>query len=220
MAKALVLGATGMVGKQLTQLLLSDAHWQEVHVFVRRSTGIVHPKLHEHIIDFNQPEQWRSQVQGSVLFSALGTTLAAAGGKEAQYKVDYTYQYQFAAAAATNGVARYILVSSANAAVNSFFFYSRMKGELERDAGQLPFQHISIMQPGMLAGARTEKRMGEKVALSVVGVLHHLPGLGVLKPIQAFDVARAMIVAAKTQFAKHKTYSMAALFALAKQWPV
>lgn len=220
MATALVLGATGMVGKQLTQLLLTDAHWQEVHVFVRRATGITHPKLKEHIIDFDQPEQWRSKVQGSVLFSALGTTLATAGSKQAQYKVDYTYQYQFAAAAAANGVARFVLVSSANAAVNSFFFYSRMKGELERDASQLPFQHISIMQPGMLAGERVENRTGEKIALSVVGVLHHVPGLKVLKPIQAFDVARAMIVAAKTQFAKHKTYSMSELFDLAKQWPV
>ncbi|OLY92688.1 Uncharacterized conserved protein YbjT, contains NAD(P)-binding and DUF2867 domains [Cnuella takakiae] len=220
MATALVLGATGLVGKQLTQLLLTDAHWQEVHVFVRRPTGITHPKLREHVIDFDQPGQWRQQVKGTVLFSALGTTLAAAGSKQAQYKVDYTYQYQFAAAAAANGVTHYVLVSSANAATDSFFFYSRMKGELERDISQLSFQHISIMQPGLLAGARTEKRLGEQLALSLSGALQFVPGLGVTKSIQGFDVARAMIVAARTQFAKHKVYSMKELFQLVQQWPV
>lgn len=218
MIKALVLGATGLVGKQLTQLLLANPYYQEVHVFVRRATGLQHPRLITHVIAFDDPAQWRHLVQGAVLFSALGTTLAVAGSKTAQYQVDHTYQYQFAQAAAENGVPRYVLVSAANASLGSPFFYSRMKAELERDISALPFQHISILQPGMLAGHRSQHRPGEKLALSVVGVLHHLPGLGALKPIQGFDVARAMLVAAKTQFAHRKVYGMKELFGLAAQW--
>ncbi len=94
-----------------------------------------------------------------------------------------------------------------------------MKAELERDVAQLGFAHCAIMRPGMLAGERIEKRTGEKMALALTGVLHRLPGLGVLKPIQGFDVAKAMIVAAKTQWAKMKIYEMKELFALAEQWP-
>lgn len=220
MTKALVLGATGLVGKQLTQLLLADQRRQEVHVFVRRGTGVHHPRLVEHIINFDHAREWQHLVQGDILFSALGTTLAAAGSKDAQYKVDHNYQYQFAEAAASNGVARYVLVSAANSSLNSPIFYSRMKAELERDVSALSFQHVSIMRPGMLAGERTEKRLGEKAALTVVGLLHHLPGFGALKPIQGFDVAKAMLVAARTQFAKYKVYSMKELFELAAQWPV
>ena len=219
MTTALVLGATGLVGKQLTQLLLADPYWQEVHVFVRRSSGIQHPRLKEHLINFDAQHEWAPLVKGNVLFSALGSTLSAAGSKAAQYKVDHTYQYQFAQAAAANGVPRYVLVSAANSSLKSPFFYSRMKAELERDISALPFEHISVMRPGMLAGERTEKRMGEKLALSVTSLVHYIPGLGVLKPIQGFDVAKAMMVVAKTQWAKHKVYSMQELFQLAKQWP-
>lgn len=218
MPTALVLGATGLVGKALTQLLLQDNKWQEVHVFVRRSTGMQHSRLREHIINFDQPESWSPLVKGDVLFSSLGTTLATAGSKEAQYKVDHTYQYQFAAAAAANGVSRYVLVSAANASLNSMFFYSKMKAELDRDVSQLPFEHIAIMRPGMLAGERTEKRVGEKIALQLASVLQHIPGLGMLQPIQGTSVAKAMIVVALRQTAPKSIYKMKELFELAEQY--
>lgn len=215
MAIALVLGATGLVGRQLTQLLLSDNAYSEVHLFVRRTAGFSNEKLREHLIRFDQPETWQHLVKGDVLFSALGTTLAAAGSKEAQYKVDYTYQYQFAAAAANNGVEKYVLVSAANSTLNSFFFYSRMKAELERDVSALPFKQISILKPGMLDGERREKRKGEKIALGVVNVLYHMPGLQILKPIQGHEVAKAMIRVARIQKEPLKKYSMRELFSLA-----
>ena len=101
---ALVIGATGMVGSQLIQQLLADDRFEKIRVFSRRSLAITHPKLEEHLIDFNFPEQWRGLVRGNVLFSALGTTLSKAGSKGAQFKIDYKYQYQFAKAASENGV--------------------------------------------------------------------------------------------------------------------
>lgn len=215
MAIALVLGATGLVGRQLTQLLISDSYWMEIHLFVRRKSGFSHEKIKEHLIDFEKPDTWRSLVKGDVLFSALGTTLATAGSKEAQYKVDHTYQYLFAEAAAGNGVSRYVLVSAANSSLNSFFFYSRMKAELERDVEKLPFAHISILQPGMLDGERIEKRTGEGIALKVINVLYHMPGLNSLKPIQGKEVAQAMTRVARQQKEPVKRYGMRQLFKLA-----
>lgn len=217
MSVAIVLGATGLVGRQLTQLLLQDDYWTEVRLFVRRKSGFDHPKLNEHIVDFDKPESWQPLVQGSVLFSALGTTLKVAGSKEAQYKVDYTYQYKAAQAAAANGVQRYVLVSAANSSLRSAFFYSRMKAELERDIAFLPFEHIGILRPGMLAGNRPEKRTGERIALSITKILQHVPGLNFLKPIQDVEVAKAMNVIAKSQQEKIKTYEMQTLFQLASK---
>ena len=46
------------------------------------------------------------------VFSCLGTTLKDAGSKEAQKKVDFDYQYEFAKAAKENEVEDYILVSA------------------------------------------------------------------------------------------------------------
>ena len=190
---ALVIGATGLVGRCLVDKLIADERFEKVLAFVRRSTGKQNRKLEEHPIDFDRPEPWQDRVKGDVLFSALGTTLRKAGSKEAQYKIDYTYQYNTARAAAENGVPQYVLVSSAGASPRSRIFYSRMKGELEEAVKHLPFQHISIIQPGMLAGKREEFRLGERIALPLLNVLHRVPGLGAYKPIDACLVAQAMI---------------------------
>src|SRR5689334_5676279 len=96
---AMVIGATGLVGSHLVQLLLHDDRFAVVKIFARRSTGIQHPKLQERIIDFDHPERWKHLITGDVLFSALGTTLKTAGSKEAQYKIDHTYQFNVAKAA-------------------------------------------------------------------------------------------------------------------------
>ena len=90
---AIVIGATGLVGSELVQQLLDDERFSLVKIFVRRSFGKQHPKLEEHIIDFDKIHEWGHLVSGDVLFSALGTTLKQAGGKEAQYRIDYNYQY-------------------------------------------------------------------------------------------------------------------------------
>ena len=190
---AIVIGATGLVGSELVQQLLKDNRFSVVKVFVRRSTGVQHVKLQENIIDFDAPHQWRYQVTGNVLFSALGTTLKQAGGKDAQYKIDHTYQYRFAEAAAENGVPIYVLVSSAMASINSKIFYTRMKAELERDINRLPFTYIQILRPGMLTGNRKEKRAGEKIGMALVRFLNKLGIAKKQKPVHASIVASAMI---------------------------
>ena len=144
---ALVIGATGLVGSSLVHLLLSNEYFGSIKVFSRRSTGVQHPKLAEYIISFEQPSEWKHLVTGDVVFSSLGTTLKKAGSKEEQFKIDHTYQFQFAKAAADNGVPVYVLVSAAMASEHSMIFYSRMKGLLERDIKRLPFRFIHILQP-------------------------------------------------------------------------
>ncbi len=190
---AIVLGATGLVGSALVKQLQADERFGAVRVIVRRSTGSNHPKLTEHIVDFDAPETWQHFVKGDVLFSAFGTTLAKAGSKDAQYKIDYTYQYETAVAAANNGVESYVLISSAGASPKSSIFYSRMKGELEEAVRKLPFSSIYILQPGILDGDRKEKRTGEGMGIKVARLLGHIPGLKKYRPIHADVVAKAMI---------------------------
>ena len=199
MKKAIVIGGTGMVGVQLINLLIENQAFSEIVSLVRRASGIVHPKLNEHIIDFEKPEEWVNFVVGDVLFSTLGTTIAQAKTKVSQYKVDFEYQFAVAEIAASNGVSSYVLVSSAGADSKSSVFYSNMKGKLDDAVWALPFRVISILRPGQLDGNRTENRMGEKMALSVVYALNKLGILRKYHPIQAVDVAKAMITASEKQ---------------------
>jgi uncharacterized protein YbjT (DUF2867 family) len=190
-----LLGATGLVGAELLRLLLADERFASVASIGRRRTGAVHAKLAEHVVDFDAPDAWAGLVRGDVLFSALGTTLAAAGSPAAQYRVDHGYQYAAARAARGNGVPAYVLVSSAGASPHARIFYSRMKGELERDVEALRFERTRILRPGMLDGDRRERRSAERIALAVLRPLSpFLPAPA--RPIRATVVARAAIAAA------------------------
>lgn len=215
MKTALVIGATGLVGKELVGQLLEDGRFGRVIVLVRRSMGRSHPRLQEHLVDFNNPSTWKDLLQGDVLFSAMGTTIKKAGSQEAQYKIDYTYQYDAAQAAADNGVPTYVLVSSAGANARSRIFYSRMKGELEDAVKGLPFSFIRIIQPGILAGGREEFRLGERIGIGVMSVLGQVPGLTAYKPYHASVVARAMINAALSEEGRIRTYKLKDVFRLA-----
>ena len=175
--KAILIGATGLIGKSLLKQLLEDQGITEVLVFHRRATGVTHPKLSEHIIDFDQPESWADRVQGDVLFSTLGTTIKSAGSKDAQYKVDFTYNYQTAQAAAQNGVHTYVLLSSAGANPSSSIFYSRMKGELDEAVKKLAFGRIRILKPSVLDGDREEFRLGERIGIVLGNALAFVPGI-------------------------------------------
>jgi uncharacterized protein YbjT (DUF2867 family) len=215
--RALILGATGLVGGHLVKLLLDDDRYERLTVFVRRSPGILHPKLTEHIVDFDNPEAWEGLVTGDDLFSCLGTTIKKAGSQDAQHRIDYTYQYRTAKAAAEKGVTTYVLVSSSGANPHSRIFYSRIKGELDRDVRGLPFRTISILKPSVLMGEREEKRTGESLGVFLGKILIPLiPPLRKYRPIPAETVAKAMIKAANDPDARDfSEYELEEIFALA-----
>jgi uncharacterized protein YbjT (DUF2867 family) len=193
MKTALVIGATGLVGNNLVHLLLEDNRFNKVIVFARRSLKIQNTKLEEHIINFDSPTTWQHLVKGDVMFSALGTTIKQAGSQQAQYKIDYTYQYQFAEAASNNKVPVYVLVSSSGANPESKIFYSRIKGELERDVKKLSFSSIYFLQPSLLVGHREEERIGEKIGYKVLKAFNSAGIFKKYRPIEGKIVAKAMI---------------------------
>ncbi len=215
MKTAIIVGATGLVGAALVQQLQASEHFRKVVVLARRSTGLQHAKLEEHIIDFDAPESWQDLVQGDILFSALGTTLRQAGSKEAQYRIDHTYQYEAAVAAARNGVPVYVLVSSSGASAKSQIFYSRMKGELEEAVKKLPFKSVYILQPSLLVGERTEVRAGEVWGYRVLKALNAIGVLNAYRPIEGTTVAQAMMNAAVEGAAGVHVAALGKVFALA-----
>lgn len=194
--KAILVGATGATGKDVLKLLLNDDFFDKVEIFVRKEPNVEHPKLVTHVIDFSKPEQWQDLVQGDVLFSALGTTLKAAGSKEKQWTIDYEYQYQFAKAAKNNAVPCYILVSAANANAKSSLFYVKMKGQLEEDVKALNFERTIIFQPPILIREDSD-RSGEILGVKILTFLNSVGILKSQKPLNTKDLARAMVNACK-----------------------
>lgn len=194
--KAILIGATGATGSDLLELLLKDNEVESVDIFVRRDAGLEHPKLTVHIIDFDKPEEWDHLVKGDVLFSCLGTTLKDAGSKEAQWKVDYTYQYWFAKAARQNGVGCYVLVSATNASSKSPIFYSRMKGELDDEVSKLGFPNIFIFKPPSLIREGSDRTM-EKTGVKIISFFNKLGLLKSMRPMKTSTLAEEMLKAVK-----------------------
>ena len=195
--KALVIGATGAVGKDLVSQLLADDSFEAVEIFVRRPLAEAVPdKLTVHVVDFDRPESWHGMLRGDVLFSCLGTTIHAAGSQEAQWKVDYTYQYEAALSAHKNGVGCLVLVSSIGADADSKVFYTRMKGQLDRDVQAIGFPKLFILRPPSLIRKGSD-RFGEKAGVAILRCLNSIGLLKGLRPMPTSDVARAMIALAK-----------------------
>ena len=214
MKTAIVIGATGLVGNLITLNLLDDARYEKVKVFVRRSLKINHPKLEEHLINFEKIDIWKEYLTGDELYSALGTTIKKAGSKAAQYKIDFTYQYEVAKAATQNGVKKILLVSSAGANYKSGNFYLRMKGKLDEAVQQLSFEQIFIFRPSILVGDRIERRLGESLGIKIAATITKIiPALKKYRPIEASRVAEAMIKSANQKLpGKIKIYNPEEIF--------
>ncbi|MBR1794255.1 MAG: NAD(P)H-binding protein [Bacteroidales bacterium] len=195
--KALVIGATGATGKDLVRMLLEDDSFESVDIFVRRDVAASSPKLHVHVVDFDKPEQWSYLLTGDVLFSCLGTTIKAAGSQEAQWKVDYTYQFDAAKAARSNGVKNYVLVSSIGASSKSKAFYPRMKGALEDAVRELGFPGLFILRPPSLVRKGSD-RFGERAGVAILRTFNSVGLMRSLTPMPTQEVAAAMIRLSKS----------------------
>jgi uncharacterized protein YbjT (DUF2867 family) len=192
MKTAIIIGATGLIGKSLVEQILENPAYSKVVLLLRKPLNISHSKLIQEVIDFDKPDA--SKVVGDDLFCAMGTTLAKAGSKDAQYKIDCTYPYEIGKIAKANGVKQYLLVSSLGADADSSNFYLRTKGDLEQKIKSLGFENFVSFRPSFLLGDRQEFRLGEKIAVVFVKLLNPLliGGLKKYRGIEASRVASAM----------------------------
>lgn len=198
---ALVFGSTGLVGSALVDKLINSESFSLVKLFVRKKSGNTHAKVQEIEVDFDKLSDVASDLIGDILYICLGTTMAKAGSKEAFYKVDYTYCYEAARLSAENRVGQVVLISSLGADPTSMVYYSKVKGEIERDISKLNFDGVNIVRPSLLLGDRKENRLGEKIFIAVTKFLPFI-FIGPLKkyrPIHVVDVAKAMLTISLSQ---------------------
>ena len=209
---AIVIGATGLVGRALVDRLSGSPYFEKIIAVTRRPFRHSSPKVRNEVVDFEHLENHASIFRGDCLFSCLGTTLKQAGSPEAQRRVDFDFQYKAAQLAAKNGVEHYLLVSSAGANAKSNNFYLKLKGELEEEVLKLPFKRISIFQPSLLLGSRADVRPAEKIAALTLPVLGYIPGLRRYRPIRGDQVARKMVEVRLSTGQPHEVFQLSEVF--------
>ena len=168
--KLLLVGATGLVGREVLRLALTDARVTYVVAPVRRPLP-AHPKLNAPLVDFDHLPPDAPWWQADALICTLGTTMKVAGTRQAFRKVDHDYPLAVARLALAAGTRTYALNSAAGANAASRIFYNRVKGELERDLEQLGFASLTHVRPGLIGGERDVARAGEGAALRLLRVL-------------------------------------------------
>lgn len=202
MKTALIIGSTGLIGTQLLELLLESTVYEKVIVFVKRDSGIQHPKLTQHIIAFDKPETYKELVIGDDFFCTIGTTIKNAKSQDAFRKVDFEYPKAFATMALQNDVKQFFLISSLDALSSSTNFYLKTKGEIEDFLENCPFESTIILRPSLLLGKRKEFRLGEKIGAFFMKTFSFLfiGNLKKYKTIESKDVAKAMFHIAQQNY--------------------
>lgn len=202
MKTALIIGSTGLIGSQLLELLLDSKDYATVITFVKRDSGIQHPKLEQHIIDFDKPETYKELVVGDDFFCTIGTTIKNAGSQDAFRKVDFEYPKLFANLALKSNIKQFLIISSLGADANSGNFYLKTKGEIQDFLKNCNFESVSVLQPSLLLGNRTEFRLGEKIGAFFMKLFSFLliGNLKKYKPIKSEAVAKAMFTIAQKNY--------------------
>lgn len=196
---ALIAGASGLVGTELLEALLADPTVVRVHSLVRRPSGRSGEALAEQVVDFANLSAAALALKVDEAYCCLGTTMQAAGSREAFRQVDLDAVVAFGRLAADAGARSFAVVSSVGADPAARSFYLRTKGEMERELRALRLPSLVILRPSLLLGERRKTRWGERageLGLRLASPL--LKGsLARYRPVHARAVARAMIAASR-----------------------
>lgn len=192
--KAVIAGASGLIGSHLLDILLQSDYYDEVLALVRKELPVGNKKLVQLVVDFDKLDEYKASITGHAIFCCLGSTKKKTPDLAIYRKIDYEYPLKLAEIAKENGVKHYHLVSAIGANPKASNFYTKMKGEVEEAIKQVGIKCLHIYEPSFLTGNRKESRPMERFALGLMKLIAPLL-IGSLKKyrsIPAETVARAM----------------------------
>lgn len=166
MRTLLLVGSTGLVGQSVLQQALDHPAVGQVVAPTRRPLP-AHPRLLNPVVDFEALPDDAPWWAADAVICTLGTTIKKAGSQAAFYRVDHDHPLRVAELARRHGARAFALNSALGADASSRVFYSRTKGELERDLQSLGFPSLTLVRPGLIGGERAESRPAERLGVVV-----------------------------------------------------
>ncbi|MEZ4969272.1 MAG: NAD-dependent epimerase/dehydratase family protein [Flavobacteriaceae bacterium] len=199
---AIVLGATGLTGGYLLQMLLNDGRYRKVKVFTRTSIGFSHPKLEEYIGNLLQLEGFKDYFVADEVFCCIGTTKAKTPDMEMYRKIDFGIPVSAAKLCRSMGIGTFLVISALGANAKSRVAYNRLKGEMEEAVLHCGIPKTHILQPSLIGGKRKEKRVGEWLAKQFMKVLH----LFLIGPLEKFRAILPEVIAGAMVWLANQPY--------------
>lgn len=192
--RAIIAGASGLIGSKLLNILLQQPDYDEVLILVRKELPISHKKLVQLVINFDRLDDHTTAIAGHAVFCCLGSTQKKTPALAIYRKIDHDYPLKLAQLAKPNGVQQYHLISSIGANSSSANFYTKMKGETEEDIESVGLKCLHIYQPSFLVGVRNESRPRERFFVALMKLIDPLliGNLKKYRSIPAQTVAQAM----------------------------
>jgi uncharacterized protein YbjT (DUF2867 family) len=199
--KAIVTGASGMVGEGVMLTCLSHPDVEEVLVVGRRPCGHTHAKLKEIVHkDFYDLSSIKEKVQGyNACYFCLGTS--SVGVNEADYtKVTHTLTLHFANTV-VNPDMTFTYISGAHTNATGSQMWQRVKGRTEDDLMKLPFKQVFAFRPGgmtLVPGQKNQPKI-----FNYLGWIVSVMKLFSPNSVSTLtDVGRAMINVTKNGYSK------------------
>lgn len=152
--KAIITGATGMVGEGVLHECLQHPLVESILVINRKPGGVSHPKLKEIIhTDFYNFSAIENQLSGyNACFFCLGVT--SVGKKEDEYyKLTYTLTMSMATPLSKLNPEMtfcYVSGASTDSTEKGSSMWARVKGKTENDLMKLPFKKVFAFRPGFM----------------------------------------------------------------------
>ena len=172
---AVIIGATGAVGREISNEILSGEYYDRIYILGRSSINKLpdDSRLTKIIIDFENINFDTSILEDADVFASLGTTIKIAGSKENQRKIDVDYTVNFSKLC-EGKVRSFNVVSAIGANSKSKNFYNSLKGELEDKLKVMNLGVLRIFQPSLLISKRNDKRFLEELFMKVSPILQFL----------------------------------------------
>jgi uncharacterized protein YbjT (DUF2867 family) len=204
--KAIIFGATGMVGDGVLYESLHHEDVESVLVIGRRPCNVEHPKLKEIVHrDFYDYSIIEAQLKGyNACFFCLG--VSSLGKKEDEYR-RITYDLTLQAARALSKINPdmtfcYVSGSGTDSSEKGRIMWARVKGKTENDLAKLPFKNVFLFRPGLI---KPIKGLTHAFTLAkAAGALYPVWKLLFPRYVCTLeDVGRAMIRAAADGYSKN-----------------
>jgi len=199
---ALIIGATGLVGRELLNKVLSNDYYAKILLVGRRSPDVKDNRISELVINFDKLGDIKAELSAHDYFCCIGTTMDQAKTKDAFYKVDFTYPNQLAKIASEDDkFETFNIVSSYGASSHSGLFYNAVKGQMEEALIALNLKTLHIYQPSLLLGYRPHFRLWEEIAKLASSILSFFIIGSRLRlwAIKGQDVAESMFYVATSE---------------------